>query len=395
MNKKNITILFFAIVIATQFVQTVKASQYFPNIYYFKPSKDEPYAATPSITFSAGFANTAFNKQGETVPFLSQYGPEDFLERFINPSLGPDNLDSAGQGNLTADFHFKQFRFAYEKSIYHHLIFGTIFTFQDLAMTNIKAHFLPNEYPLQQNQIQYLQEFSQTIPQTVTQSGLYQADFYIGYNEKIIDFNHIKSFNVMLVADISAPQSMRCDNTSVLQFPLSANFFFGFPVVGAMNVEVTDWFTFGLSGLVVPLKSTTMSLPINKTSENNHILFSQTTQARLDQKPFFSGTIYTEINKPSQGLKGTICYSYSQYLKSKITPMDLIQFPLAHANRSLLRDGDSLGSLLLQIEKDCTNEDKKMGPIVSFFIVIPIAGQFSPKTYIFGGACNFEISYAF
>ena len=75
--------------------------------------------------------------------------------------------------------------------------------------------------------------------------------------------------------------------------------------------------------------------------------------------------------------------------------MDLIQFPLAHANRSLLRDGDSLGSLLLQIEKDCTNEDKKMGPIVSFFIVIPIAGQFSPKTYIFGGACNFEISYAF
>src|SRR3990167_7054624 len=106
MNKKLKIILYGCMIIS--FFQTMQASQYAPNIYYSNPFKDEPYLSNPAITFSAGFANQAYDKNGKSVPFLHQYGPEDFLQRFVEPELGPINLDSLGQGFISGDFHFQQ-----------------------------------------------------------------------------------------------------------------------------------------------------------------------------------------------------------------------------------------------------------------------------------------------
>ena len=156
MNRKKITAIFYCCIIINQLFQTITASQYAPNIFFSKPSKDVANQSNFSIGFSAGFANKAFNANGETVPFLQQYGTEDFLNRFIEPSLGPDNLTSAGLGHISGKYHFKQFRFIYEQNIHHKLLFGAEISLQDLSITNITPEFISSEYPLSDNQITYL-----------------------------------------------------------------------------------------------------------------------------------------------------------------------------------------------------------------------------------------------
>ena len=395
MNRRKLIILFFCLIITTQFFQTMNASQYNPNGFFLKPFKDLPYHTNASISFSAGSANTAFDRNGKTVPFLQQYGPEDFLERFVNPSLGPDNLESAGQGHISGIYQFKQYRFAYEHNIFHQLIFGTVFEIQDISITNINASFLQDEYPLSLDQINYVEKLNQNIPNTINQSGLFTANFYFGYNEKLINFNHIESLKVMLLAGISTPQSMKNKNFSVLQHPCSANIHFGYPVTSTIAVDVRDWFSCGFSGLVVPFQPCTLTIPINRTSENNHLLFSQATRAKIDQAPFFSATLYTELKNPTRGLVGTIAYNYSSYLRSKVTPIDLIQFPVTHANKSLLLDGYNLGAILLQLDIDSSKNNKKLAPAVSFFVSIPIVGKLYQKTYLFGGSSTLQLSYTF
>lgn len=394
MNKKTISIICY-FVIMYQLCQTATASHYAPNVYYARPSKDEPHLANPSITFTAGFANEAYNRNGQSVPFLQQYGKEDFLLRFIDPSLGPDNLESAGQGLISGKYHFKQLNFVCEKNIFHKLLIGFITSFQDLSITEITPKFIYEEASLLPSQVVYLEKLEQVTPKSINTTGMNTTIFYIVYNERHSDFNHIDYFDTFLFAGISTPQAMKNENISIFQHALSANIYFGYPLIGAITVGVNNWFHLGLTGLVVPFQDAQTTIPINKTGENNHLLFSQTTQARIKQSPFFSGTIYIELTKPESKATGTIAYSYSQYLDSTITPIDTRQFSTAHANKAILLDGYDLGALLFELEIDCSSDTKKLAPIVSMFFSMPITGRFYPKAYIFGSECNLQISYNF
>ena len=218
---------------------------------------------------------------------------------------------------------------------------------------------------------------------------------YIAYNERHSDFNHIDYFDTFLFAGIATPQAMKNDNKSIFQYPIAANFYFKYPIIGVCTIDVNDWFHIGLSGLVVFYQDAQMTIPINKTSENNHLLYSQSTQAKIQQSPFFSATLYMELTKPTSKAMGTIAYSYSQYLDSTILPIDTKQFPLAHSNRSILLDGYSLGAFLFDFHIDCSSDTKKLAPIISMFFSIPVSGKFFQKAYIFGGSCNLELSYDF
>ncbi len=394
MNKKIKTTLYCLIIISC-FFQTIQASQYNPNVYYAKPLNDEPFISNASITYSAGFANEAYDRNGKTVPFLQQYGSEDFLERFVNPALGQDNIASAGQGHISGQYHFKQYRFAYSKNIYHQLFFGTVISLQDITITNITPEFLASEYPLSAEKSTYLEQLDQIIPKSIHQSGIYNMNIYFGYSEKLTHFNHINSFSAMLLVDLSMPQSMSDDNLSIFQFPCAANYFFGYPIVGAIDAEINDIFSLGISGVIVPFQSTSRTIPINDVPTNNHLLFTDSTRAHIRQEPFFSGTIFTVIKKPHSNYSGTIAYCYSQSLKSHITTIGSLQFQTFLSSQSILVDGFSLGALLFQLDINCASQEKKLAPIISLYFSMPVVGKLYKKTYLFGGACNFKISYEF
>lgn len=373
----------------------IYASQYAPNIFLIKALDDTPYTATTSFSFSGGYATQAFDRNGKKVPFLQQYGKEDFLLRFIDPSLGPDNLESAGQGHISGKYHFKQYRFVYAKNIYHHLFFQAIMAIQDLSINDISAEFIDSEIPLSQDQINYLHKLNNSIPSTIQQSGMNTTNFHMGFHKTLKIFNHIEYLRTLLSLGISTPQSMSNDNRSVLQFPCAANIHFGYPAIGAIDIGVRDWFSCTLCGIVIPFQPTTKIIPINRTSENNHLLFSQSTQATIYQKPFFAGTIYAEFKGKQSKYISLIGYSYSQYLQSRIKPTNTTLFPEAHANRSIVLDGFSLGSLLIECIINKSSDSKKLSPIISFFFSIPVAGILYQQTLLLGGSCNFQINYEF
>ena len=395
MNKKITTIICCFFIIINQLCQSISASHYAPNIYYAKPSKDEPYLANPSLNFTAGFANEAFDAHGTSVPYLQQYGPEDFLLRFIDPSLGPDNLETAGQGYISGKYHFKQMTFLFEKNMFHHILFGIISSFQDLTITDITPKFIYAENSLLPSQVVYLEKLEQTIPKNINIAGMSSTVLYIAYNENMNNFNHIESFDVLLLAGIITPQIMKNDNQSILQYSPANNYYFGYPIIAAITIGVRDWFGFGATGQIIPYQPTQKMIPINRTSENNFLLFSQETQANVQQSPFISGTLYVDIENPASGIKGAVAYTYSKYLQSVITPIDRSQFPFAHANRSILLDGYTFGSLLFELEIDCSAPTKKLAPIISFFYSMPILGNYYQKVYFFGGECNLQINLEF
>lgn len=379
----------------SQLCQTTFASSYFPNIYYIKPSNEEPYLFSPSITYTAGFANEAFNKDGKSVPYLQQYGPEDFLLRFVDPSLGPDNLESAGQGYISGKYHFKQFNFIFEKNIFHYLLIGMMSVYQNLDISDITPRFIYDETSLLPSQVAYLEKLERVIPKSISATGMFSTFLYIAYNEKFTSFQHIDYLSTYLFAGLGSPQAMKNDNTSILQYPLSSNIFFKYPVIGAISIGVREWFSLGLTALAVFYQDAQTTIPINKTGENNFLLFSQSTQATIKQSPFVSGTIFFDFTKPDSRVTGTIVYSYSCYLDSTIIPINTEEFPYAHANTSILHDGYNLGALLFQLTLGKPDDTERITPIVSMFIALPITGHLFQKAYVFGSGCNLQVSYVF
>ena len=114
MKFKNIITLFICIFITTQqALCTLSVSQYAPDSFFQKPYFSQDHFANISTIFSSGYAVNAFNKNSQKVPFLQQFGNENFLERFVDPSLPRNNLTSLGTGQLSGNFQYRQFN--YEK----------------------------------------------------------------------------------------------------------------------------------------------------------------------------------------------------------------------------------------------------------------------------------------
>ncbi len=109
--KKNLSIcLIFLCTLA--FNHTMQAilsvSQYKPDSFIQKPYFVQDDFTNISSSFSGGFASQAFNKNGKKVPYLQQFGSEDFLKRFTDSSLAHDDTQSFGQGQLTGEFHVRE-----------------------------------------------------------------------------------------------------------------------------------------------------------------------------------------------------------------------------------------------------------------------------------------------
>jgi len=241
----------------------------------------------------------------------------------------------------------------------------------------------------------YLEQLDQIIPKTISQSGMYTLNIYMGYSEKLTHFNHIDSFKAMILLDVSSPQSMNDDNLSIFQFPVSANYFFGYPIIGAIETEFNSFFSLGISGVVIPFQESSRTIPFNDIATNNHLLFTNSTQAHIKQEPYFAGTIYTNFKNNNSKYNGVVAYSYAQYLNSHITPINPPGPSHRLSHKSVLIDGFTIGSLLLQLDINCVSPKKDLAPILSFFFSVPINGKLYKKTYLFGGSCNFNISYEF
>jgi len=393
--KNSIKILFCLIFSVQKTSCTLSVSQYAPDSFFQKPYFDQNNFSNISVNFSGGYATQAFNQENQKVPFLQQFGPEDFLQRFIDHSLDRNNITSLGQGQLSGNFHYRQIIIAAYKNIFHHLFIEGATVIQDLTVNSISAEFIPAETPLTNPQIVYLEKLQSTLPSTINRSGMYTTAFYIGYNKTFNNFKHLDFIDILLKTGFATPQAMLENNNSIVQFPFQGNFNFGYPVIGAVSFGLLDWMTLGINGTVEPYQPAMTNVPMNNSRSTNQILIPETSLAIINRGPLFSTAMYLEADHIISGVSGVAGYTYTKNLKTTIEPINQSKYPIIQANNSILWDSWSLGSFYFEFDVDFAHENHANAPVITFFCAIPIAGELCPKTNIFGGAYNLQLSYTF
>lgn len=370
-------------------------SQYKPDSFFQKPYFTQDNFANISFIFSGGFASQAYTNQGNKVPYLQQFGSEDLLKKFTNPLLPSDDIDSFGQGQLTGEFHVQEVIVSCYKNMNHGFFIEAATAIQALQINAISVEFIPTTAILTSEQISYLQDLQAKIPTSIDRSGMFTTAFYAGYSKIYSDFTHLDFIDLTVKTGFIAPQAMWTNNTSILQFPFNGNINFGYPIIIASSFGILDWMTIGCNGSIIPWQTTTKTIPMNNSLSDNNLLISQSGMASIERAPLFTASIYLEADHFHHGLSGTIAYCYTKNNAYTITPINQTQFPQALANRSALFDPWSLGSFYLQFDIDFACESTPSAPIITFFCNIPVAGQLCPKTSLFGGSCNLQLSYIF
>ncbi len=194
MNFKMFPHIVFCVLITILLSENLQASQYWPNALFFKSVPEQPYFAGINVTMSGAFAHDAYNNAGHSVPFLQQYGNEDLLKRFVNPTLSPDNMESMGEGQLSGKYQFRQLIVQSFKNIMHGFFIGAELVFQDISVSSINVDFIPEEYPLTVEQESYLEDLQRIIPKTIDVSGLFTSFLLLGWHTK---FDHFRSIDFL------------------------------------------------------------------------------------------------------------------------------------------------------------------------------------------------------
>jgi len=390
LNIKNFIFLLFVVT-----YENIQSSQYGPTTFYNKPYSSEPYFFDSSITFTAGQTNKAFNQNHETVPFLSQYGYEDFLNKFIDQTLSNDNITSQGHGELSGKYEFEQLQLSLYKNIHNNLFIFITTSIDNLTVKSITAKFAPTEEPLTDNQIIYLEKLRKILPEEINQSGMLTTGFYTGYKKTLESFEHLDFLQITLRVGILTPQCMYENNDSILKYPFIANITFGYPIATIVSLGVLDHLNFGLYGLIIPYQPKTLFIPINNTPSHNQLLMTEKTMGTFSPKPFLTSTFYIEAHDPLNKFIGTIAYSYMYGLNWTITPLKKTLISTDLINDTSLLAPRSSGAITFQFDYNMKNEKAPNAPMFSFFYAMDLNGMLTPKINVAGGTSNFQMSYDF
>lgn len=397
-SKKNV-ISIFIFVCSAAFFHNISAvltiSQYKPDSFFQKPYFLQDEFNSISTIFSGGFAHQAYSHSGQKVPYLQQFGSEDLLARFTDPSLPIHDTQSMGQGLLTANFHIREMILSCYKNIQHGFFIEAATVIQDLCMNSISVTFQPSSPPLTDEQITYLQTLQHQLPSRLGQSGMFTTAFYAGYNKNYCNFKHLDFIDITVKVGFTSPQAMTNNTNNLLQFPFNENLNVGYPLIASASLGVLDWMTIGCNSSIIPWQSTTKTIAMNPMQTNNTILIAQSGVAKIQRGPLITASIYLEADHFHQGLSTVVGYTYNKNYAYTITPINQAQFPQDVVQQSPLFDAWSLGALYLQFDVDFACPSTPSAPVLSMFCSIPVAGQLCPKTNIFGGSCNLQISYIF
>ncbi len=400
MNHKTRYIFAFLCISSINLHQQLSAiltvSQYKPDSFFQTPYFHNDDFTNISAIFSGGFASQAYNQQSQKVPYLQQFGSENLLQQFIDPTLPDSDTQSFGQGLLDGKLHVREMIISCYKNMNHDFFIESAVVIQDLFINSITINFVPSHIPITDEQIIDLEKLKQKLPISIGQSGMFTAAVYAGYSKSFVDFTHIDFIDLTIKTGFMAPQAMTNNNNSFLQLPFYGNINFGYPLIVTTSLGVLDWITVGCNGSIVPWQAAIKTIPLQTIpSKDNTLLGMQPGLAKIERGPLFVASLYFQADHFHQGASATIGYSYTKNSSYTINPINQTNYNQDIANLSALTDSWSFGSLYFQFDIDFATHCKPNSPLVTLFCNIPIAGTISSKTNIFGSGCNLQINYKF
>lgn len=392
MNQKYI---FYIILVTISLNYTkLNSSSYGPSLLFHKPYNNTPYLADYYMSFSAGQTDQAYNKNGQTVPFLQQYGSEDLLKKFLDPSLPQNNIERLGTIDFSGTFNFQRLNLFYSKNIDHDMFIGIATTIQNLSINNIGVDIHLTE-KLNEKEEYQLEIFKKKITKNINSSGIYEVLLMLGYNKIFTNFKSLKFLQLFLKGSLGIPQWLHGNNVTILQYPLGGNIAFSYPVTTTLRAGITKHCNIGGYGLFIPFQSTELTGMVNKTNSNNQFLLTERTRIKIKPQPVFSSVLYIETHSFIPNFMATIGYGYTYGMKWNIQSFKEKDFSTEIINKNKLLNAFSVSSLFFQLNYSFANDKSHHAPTVSIFYTFPLAGSFYPKIQIIGGSYNMAITYEF
>ncbi|MBP6870340.1 hypothetical protein KBC04_05630 [Candidatus Babeliales bacterium] len=394
MNFKNhiIQVLIIAIIITPSL--KIQASSYGPSLLFHKPYCAEKYLADFFMSFSAGQTDEAYNRNGQVVPFLQQYGSEDLLKRFLDYSLPKNDNESAGIINFSGIFNFQRLNFFYHKNICHNLFFGISTSIQNLSVNQIDLDVQLNQ-TLTDLELQRLEVFEAKIPKNLNSSGIYSTGIHLGYNKMFTDFESLHFLHLFLEGSLGIPQILYGHNLTILQYPLGGNIAFSYPTTAILALGISKYINVGFYGMIIPIQPRQVNAPVNASNSNNQLLAMDVTRIQVNPKPVFSTAFYIEAHSFLPNFMATAGYGYSHGMKWSISSFNESDFPTEIINNNEILNAWTISSLFIQCDYSFASGKRPHAPTVSFYYTMPLAGIFYPKIQIIGGAYNMAIRYEF
>lgn len=372
------------------------ASSYGPGLLFHKPYSTKPYDTTFYMSFAEGNTTQAYNESGKVVPYLEEYGQEDFLKRFIDPTLPKTDVQKIGTIDLSGKFSFEQLNIFLSKNIHDNLFIGLTSSVRNLSITSIEMDVTFDKGVVLNPQEKHAFEiFESKIPKELNKSGLFATAIELGFNKKWEDFQDIDFLQFFLKGAISFPQWMTGHNVAALQYPIAGNITFGYPITAILSVGMLKHVNFGVYALMIPLQPTQLRLPVNRTNSNNQVILTEATRVFVYPRPLFSTVVYMELHNVLHKCQGTIGYGYAHGMPWTITSANEREYPTEKISRTKILAPWSIWSMFFQLDYNFASENNPHAPIISLYYTIPIAGNLYPKMNVVGGACNLSLNCKF
>jgi hypothetical protein len=363
----------------------MSSTAYKADSFIVKPQFSQDYFVFAPYLFSSSYADNAFNEQGEKVSFLQQFGAQPLLQRFVDPSITND--DSIGKGLYSGQLHIQELNVSCIKNLTHGFFIQAGTVIQNTTIDTISINYTPSESPLSPEQINYLEQFYQLIPQKINRSGMLTSGIYTGYSTTLSNFTTIDFIDITTKLGITSPESMHEINHSNLQFPNNDNNHFGYPIIITTSLGLHDWITLGCHGSVTVWQDAMKYMPID---QNNNFFITTQDMAMISKKPRLTSGLYCEADHIFQGFSATLAYTYNTNFTTTIRPLHQEEYPFSYTYQPW-----SMGSMYLQADFDFATEITPNAPILKILYTFPIHGKLSSKTNSLCGSCTIQMSYNF
>lgn len=379
------------------FLSSLHASQYGPNTLFQAPYESDEYIGNFTGTFCAGKTDQSYDRSGNVVPFLQNYGKEDILLGFIDPLTHDDPLKKIGVMDFSGSVQFECLNLSYYKNIMHHMFLGLGTIVQNLTIY-IHESDLELLQPLTPDEKPLFALFESKIPKQLNTSGILSTYLETGYNRTFTELKSVHELQLFLRGAILTPQWMEGADLNLLEYPFTGNMTFGYQVIGTVAAQLTKHMSFGVFGTVNSFQSKVIDAPDNEHIPNNQLFIDKKIRAQYTPGTVYNGVVYWQLNNFNRNFTIMAGLSFMYGTPRKIKPLNPNSLYVVSELQTTLRvnatlESWNLNALFLELDYNFLTKENPQGPCISLFFNTPLSGYHYPKINGIGGEFGLTFNY--
>lgn len=354
-------------------------------------------------------ATEAYNTHEQRVPLLSFNGPEDLLQRFIDPTLPCDDTTSAGQALFGGTFKAYEFQFIFNKNFTDSFFIASSGTvtragFGNITVTPVSKYCLPltfQEIIADQPLSNFLKEFEEKLfkPCDYIFNCIGPLSFTAGYTKNYQCFEHIDFVDVTFQGGLLVnEQNLNVEHSTefpVFLPPLYPRHNLGVPLQANIEIGLYEWLNIGGTALVIPFISSDKKIRLNSTPTNNVLFAQEKTLTHLDQQPFIYFNGYFQAEELIPKVSFLLAVTFAKQFKTTFTPDDKEKYPVDIVNTYTFNQEWQRTCIHFEIEFDAARKDHHTNPRIKFIYIHPVHATSTYKSNAFAPEIGIDICYNF